>query len=82
MATRMQEFERRRAGGGSSAGTIVPIILDGGEGARVIAIELAYRPFVGMRFEYGGMLWQITHAKDALRGWVARAAEGEDRAAS
>jgi len=82
MATGIQELERRRAGGGSSAGTIVPIILDRGEGATVVAIELPCRPFVGMLFEHSGMLWEITHAKDVLRGWVARTAEGEDRAAS
>jgi len=82
MASRIQEVERRRAGGGSSADTFVPIILDYGEGATVATIELPYPPFVGMRFKYGGMLWKITHAKDVLRGWVARAAEGEDRAAS
>jgi hypothetical protein len=58
------------------------MILDRGEGATVAAVELPCLPYVGMRFEHGGMLWEITRAKDLLRGWVARAAKRGARAAS
>ena len=54
------------------AGRSVPIILDGGDRARVATVELYCAPFVGLRFELDGTTWEVTRAKDHVRGWVAR----------
>ena len=64
-----QVFVGRAAGGGP-----VPIILDRGDSARVAAVAPQGALFVGMRFEHDGTVWEITHAKDVLRGWVAHPA--------
>ncbi len=47
------------------------MILDRGDVARVAAIRLRCAPYLGLRFEYGGMEWEVTHAGDHARGWVA-----------
>ncbi len=82
MASTAQDVRRERAGRVVSTGEVVPVILDGGGGATVALIDLETRPDLGMRFEHGGTLWEVTHAKDHLRGWVARPAAGAGRAAS
>lgn len=55
---------------GTGAG--VPVILDGGTSVQVAAIDCGRELRVGMRFEHGGRIWEITDAKDLMRGWVAR----------
>lgn len=55
----------------TSAGMTVAMILDRGDAARVAAVCLSCIPYLGMRFEYVGTAWEITHAEDHLRGWVA-----------
>jgi len=59
----------QHAGGGDAG---VPVILDGGTHVEVAAIDCGRELRVGMRFEHGGRIWEITHAKDVMRGWVAR----------
>jgi len=49
----------------------VPIILDHGDAAMVAVIHLRRTPYLGMRFEHGGTAWEVTHAEDHVRGWVA-----------
>lgn len=49
----------------------VPIILDRGDVAMVGVVHLKRTPYLGMRFEYGGTVWEVTHAEDHVRGWVA-----------
>jgi hypothetical protein len=49
----------------------IPVILDSGDAARVAAIDPHGVPFVGMRFHHDGTVWEVTRAKDYLRGWVA-----------
>jgi hypothetical protein len=61
----------RQFHGYHTAAAIVPMILDGGDAARVASINLQYAPYVGIRFEYGGTLWEVTRAQDHVRGWVA-----------
>lgn len=51
--------------------TTVPVILDEGHRARVAAVALSCEPSLGARFEFGGIVWEIAHAKDHTRGWVA-----------
>lgn len=82
MASAAQYVRRERAGRVVSAGEAVPVILDGGGGATVALIDLESCPYLGMRFEHGGTVWEVTHAKDHLRGWVARPAAGAGCAAS
>jgi hypothetical protein len=48
------------------------MILDGGDAARVAAIEFHCAPCLGMRFQFDGTAWEVTRAKDHVRGWVAR----------
>jgi hypothetical protein len=48
------------------------MILDSGDAARVAAIGFKWAPQVGMRFEFDGTTWEVTRAKDHVRGWVAR----------
>ena len=55
----------------TGAAMTVPIILDRGDAAMVAVIHLSRTPYLGMRFEYGGMPWEVTHAEDHVRGWVA-----------
>ena len=50
------------------------MILDRGDAASVAVVCCPCVPFVGMRFVYSGAVWEVTHAKDHLRGWVARPA--------
>jgi hypothetical protein len=63
----VRQFFAGRAAGADP----VPIILDSGDAARVAALHPQGALFVGMRFEHEGRVWEITHAKDDLRGWVA-----------
>jgi hypothetical protein len=74
MAPRVQEVGRLNVGQAARAGMTVAVILDSDEAARVAAIAPRCSPFVGMRFEHEGTVWELTHAKDYLRGWVARPA--------
>jgi hypothetical protein len=50
----------------------VPMILDRGDAASVAVICCPCVPFVGMRFVHSGTVWEVTHAKDHARGWVAQ----------
>jgi hypothetical protein len=56
----------------ASEGMTVPVILDSGDAARVAAIAFECAPQVGMRFELDGATWEVTRAKDYVRGWVAQ----------
>jgi len=47
------------------------MILDGGDAARVAAVDLRRAPCLGMRFELDGTTWEVTRVKDHVRGWVA-----------
>ena len=51
---------------------LVPIILDQGDEAWVAEIRPTGDLFVGLRFEHNGIFWEIVHAGDHERGWVAR----------
>jgi hypothetical protein len=73
MASRGQRVWQGFAGGGANEHA-VPIILDSGDQAQVAAFHPPGDLFVGLRFEYHGTVWEITHAKDCLRGWVAHPA--------
>ena len=55
----------------AGADVTVPMILDRGDAARVAVIGCCRAPYVGMRFVYGGTAWEVTHAEDHVRGWVA-----------
>lgn len=50
-----------------------PVIADRGDVAWVVLVSFPAPPQVGDRFELAGTTWVITHAKDRLRGFVARA---------
>ena len=52
----------------------VPMILDRGDAAQVAVIDCSRMPFVGMRFLYGGTVWEVTRAQNHARGWVAQPA--------
>ncbi len=64
----VRQFQGYRIAG---ADVTVPMILDRGDAAGVASIDLQYAPYVGMRFDYGGTLWEVTRAQDHVRGWVA-----------
>lgn len=64
----VRQFHGYRVAG---ADVTVPMILDGGDAARVAVICCCRAPYVGMRFVYGGTGWEVTHAGDHVRGWVA-----------
>jgi len=70
------ELRARRAG---DIGAGVAMILDGGTSVRVAVIDCGCDPHVGMRFEHGGRIWEITRPKDHTRGWVARPVRGAVR---
>ena len=72
MASAVREPQGLRAGRAGAKGATVPVILDSGRSVRVVAIDVERAPWVGMRFEHGGRVWEITRAKDYARGWVAR----------
>ena len=63
----------QRAGG---AGTGVAVILDSGTMVEVAVIDCGGQPRVGMRFEHGGRIWEMTREQDHTRGWVARLVRG------
>ena len=71
MAPAGPEMRRLQGGRGARPGATVPMILDRGDVASVAAVCLGRTPHLGMRFEYGGTAWEVTHAEDHLRGWVA-----------
>jgi len=50
----------------------VPVILDDGDEARVVAVAFRHTPGVGDRFHLQGTMWEITRVKDFQRGYVAR----------
>ena len=67
--------EMRWVQGDHAARTVaVPMILDGGDAARVAVINCGCAPFVGMRFMHERAMWEVTRAQDHLRGWVAQPA--------
>ena len=49
-----------------------PVIADRGAEALIVLVHFPAPPRVGTRFELGGRTWMIVHAKDVLRGFVAR----------
>ena len=67
------ELCAQRAGDIGAGGAV---ILDSGTTVEVAVIDCGRPLRVGMRFEHGGRLWEITRAKDHERGWVARPARG------
>lgn len=81
MATTQHEIGTYRVLRGACERVAVPVILDEGRRARVAAVALPCDPSVGVRFEFGGAIWEIARAKDHARGWVAHPA-AERRAAS
>ena len=72
MASAVQEVWRLRSCRAASTGLTVPMILDSGDAARVAAIDFQCAPHVGMRFELDATTWEVTRAKDHVRGWVAQ----------
>jgi hypothetical protein len=50
----------------------VPVILDGGDQARVVTVAFRHTPAVGDRFHLQGTVWEITRVKDFQRGYVAK----------
>lgn len=71
MAPAGPDMRRLQGDRAARVGMAFPMILDRGDAARVAAIDLQCVPYVGMRFEYGGTPWEVTHAEDHVRGWVA-----------
>ncbi len=71
MAPAGPEMRRLQGDRTVRVGMAFPMILDRGDAARVAAIDLQYPPYVGMRFEHGGTVWEVTRAQDHVRGWVA-----------
>jgi hypothetical protein len=72
MATILPGVARTRPFTASSCELLAPVILDSGEQARVVTVPFPQRPNVGDRFELDGRTWEVTRAKDFLRGLVAR----------
>lgn len=54
----------------------IPVIADGGGGARVILVDFPAPPLVGDRFAFGGIVWEIVRSPDHARGFVARPCPG------
>ncbi len=71
MAPAGPEMRNMQSDSAAEAGTAVPIILDRGDAAMVAVIHLRRTPYLGMRFEHGGTAWEVTHAGNHARGWVA-----------
>ena len=80
MAPAGPDMRRLQGDRAARAGMTVPMILDRGDAARVAAIDLQCVPYVGMRFEYGGTVWEVTRAQDHVRGWVAEPLPGREAA--
>ncbi len=71
MATAQDEINAYRVLHNRPEPESVPVILDEGDRASVAVVTLPHHPALGMRFEFGGILWEIARAKDHTRGWVA-----------
>ena len=56
-----------------------PVIADFGGKVRVIVVRFPGPPAVGDRFTYDGITWEVVHAKDHARGYVARPCPGAAR---
>jgi hypothetical protein len=53
--------------------TSFPVILDGGDCARVVTVTFSRVPQLGDRFNLESSVWEIVRVRDLLRGFVARA---------
>jgi hypothetical protein len=53
--------------------TSFPVILDGGDRARVVTVPFSRVPQVGDRFNFDSGVWEIVRVRDLLRGFVAQA---------
>ena len=76
MASAAQDSNEMQAHGAGDNSAGVAVILDGGAAVEVAVIDCGREPRVGMRFEHGGRVWEITREKDHARGWVARPVRG------
>lgn len=72
MATVAHEIGRSASARYDDSASLVPVIADGYDGARVVLVRFTHLPRLGDRFSLGGGAWEIVHEGDHVRGFVAR----------